>query len=459
LNPLHISYAQEARQYSCLVALVAGCHLTFLTALEQGRLRHQATYFFLAVLAVMTHYFGAIALTGHAVFCGWAILRGGANTRRAAARTFFTLMLAAVVCSPWLVVVRHQAHQPWRHLEPVSLESISNSFLTSSGVFTPWDGGLVVGSLFAGLLVWSLWSSRGGGLPMNGTQAMEPLPVSLRVLGPVVAMVAAIAAWVFVPSVVLPLANKLLGNHGYEQSRVEAEVDVIRQLGLLAPVGLLAASLAITAWPALDRRLFGATATSPSSLPVSVFVGSLIVTPFAALAATGLLNIPIVQTRNMIVLLPGLALGIGVGVAALVRTPAGRLLTIVMVGLYIAAVAHYRPIARPFGGDGIDTGSATPNWRAPAAWLAQSDSPRLPLVTALEPLSDPVKWYMKQHTPTRLTPEADGSVALPDDFYYLYIADDEHSNGLRQRLRATGVGLTVMWQEGRFTIYRAKLAR
>lgn len=453
INPLHVAWAQEARPYSLLVSLVAASHLAFLAAFTRGRWWDHAAYFGLAVVTAMTHYFGSVALATHAAVCLWH-LRCGGGGRRSAARALLTLLLAAVVCCFWLVVVRHQLQTPWRHLSPVTPFALAQATAKAVGVYSPtWGAGTLCGLLLLAVVAVGL---RPGGrsLPVSAPPRVGPFPrwVGAAAIG--AALVGFAVSWFLVPSRLLPLVWNVQ-QAGYASEFIANQLEIIFRVVLLAWVGLGVAGAIVLVWPVLDRRL-GDHQAVPPPLAARGLVVSFVFVPLLFLALLVPLELRVLMAHNLIVLLPGWAAALGVGAAALVRSRAGAAALVAALLVYAVVTTTYKPLAQRLGrAPVVNVGLSARDYRPAASWLDRAETPRLPLVTVREPVTDQVEWYMKAHTPIRILPERLGPAALPARFRYLFLVNDEKSELFRELLQARGVALTEEWRGGSFIVYVA----
>jgi len=456
LNPLHVAYAQEARHYAMLAFLVTAAHLSFVRCLQFGRRLDHAVYLILCLLAALTHYFAVLALTAHVAVCAWLLARGGAAGCRAAVRLLLTLALPAVLCLPWVLVVRFQAGQPWQHLAGAEVGSLTRCLLDVAAVRTEWDAGLCGGVAVVLLIVGTLWYTRRDRLPIAAADGSPPLPRRLGAVAVVVGLCGAAVAYHEAPGRLLPVVRATLASHGYEGSVIEQEVQVLFRLLIAAPAALVAAGLLLLAWPVLLRLASRALESSPARpLPVSILCGALLGTPVLATWAVGFLGIPFLQTRNLIILVPPLAVTLGLGLAALCASRGGRLVAAAAAVLLLCTAAQYRPTAAPLGRDGYPLGMHTYDWRGLDASLGDTQE-SLPLLTTRTSATDPILYYSGARAPRRLDPATEWP-PLPDEFFLAHIDRDAACAAVLARLTESGATCKPRLRDGELVLLAVKM--
>jgi len=106
--PIHLLYAQEARQYAFWSVLVAASSAALLRALRRGGSSDWALYAGLVAVGLYTHLLMAVTIAIHALYGLWrehrhpTALRGFALRFAAAAGTALLLFL------PWIIVMLHR---------------------------------------------------------------------------------------------------------------------------------------------------------------------------------------------------------------------------------------------------------------------------------------------------------------------------------------------------------------
>ena len=97
LSPFLIRYAQEARMYGLIFAIVIGATLTLDIALKSKKKSAWACYAILIALGMWTHYFAALAWIAHLVYIGVYMYKQGLDKN-----VFWTYPLAVGCFLPWL---------------------------------------------------------------------------------------------------------------------------------------------------------------------------------------------------------------------------------------------------------------------------------------------------------------------------------------------------------------------
>ena len=102
LSPLHLVYAQEARQYSLLTVLILLSGAALLRAFRKNTIPAWITYSVLIILGLYTHLFFAFVIGGHIIF----ILRKEILQHENYLRRFLLSLFCASFCFlPWLFVL------------------------------------------------------------------------------------------------------------------------------------------------------------------------------------------------------------------------------------------------------------------------------------------------------------------------------------------------------------------
>jgi uncharacterized membrane protein len=145
-SPFQLFYAQEAREYALWVLLTLVSSLALLHALRRpGERRRWAVYAVALVLGLYTFVLTLFVVAAHAVVVG--ATAGRSRVRQVAAPFAACVAIAAVLFSPWLVVIyRHRAAisatNSWTK-DPISPAALLQSWLGSLGldfVATRWTG-------------------------------------------------------------------------------------------------------------------------------------------------------------------------------------------------------------------------------------------------------------------------------------------------------------------------------
>ncbi|MCU0834864.1 MAG: glycosyltransferase family 39 protein [Chromatiaceae bacterium] len=131
ISPLHLLYAQEARQYALWTVLVAAASAAFLRALRRGGRADWALYAVLAALGLWSHALTVLAVAAHGAY---GVLTAGG---RAALSRFLrawgaALGLAVLLFAPWLWVMVAGAEEVQRFTgwmqRPISAERIAEAW-------------------------------------------------------------------------------------------------------------------------------------------------------------------------------------------------------------------------------------------------------------------------------------------------------------------------------------------
>jgi 4-amino-4-deoxy-L-arabinose transferase-like glycosyltransferase len=458
LNPLHVAYSREARHYAMLVVLLLGAHLFFLRALERGRGTDRAGYFAFALLAIFTHYFAVPALAAHAVLAGWIAVRGEPAARRAALQALLTLALAAVPFVAWVPIILHQSKVRWGHLREGTFVNMGLCLQEMAGVGAgPLLLVTVATAVLLLLVAAGLWGSRGHGLTLDCADDRPPLP---RWAGPLVIagglLTAALLFWL-TPIAVLPSAGSILETYGYDQDVIADELAKLYRLLVTFPCCVAAVGVLLVAWPrllAVLERLPRARTPSRRPLSVAAFVGACLVVPLVLVRCGGILNMPFVSGRNLLIVVGPLDLALALGLAALAASRAGRLLAAGAVGLLLAAGLQYDPLAAPLGGTGQELGIHTGPWRDLAAGLGSlPDGPR-PLLAARSADTDPVLYYLPDYHPRRIRAAADLTAHdSPARFWFVHLSSDADSARVLADLARQPGTMKPVLEVGPFVVY------
>jgi uncharacterized membrane protein len=161
-SPLHLLYAQEARQYAIWTLLTAAASAALLRALRQGRVGDWTVYGVLIALGLYTHLLFAVVLAAHGAYV-LSSLRPWDSDAKAKLRGWGTAVAGGVLTfSPWIAVLvtrfqRVQEVTAWME-RPVPLERLVEAWGTNL-VRLFADFPLSNSFMLLGLipLVWVLW--------------------------------------------------------------------------------------------------------------------------------------------------------------------------------------------------------------------------------------------------------------------------------------------------------------
>ncbi|MEJ2403704.1 MAG: glycosyltransferase family 39 protein [Candidatus Thiodiazotropha sp.] len=127
--PLHLLYAQEARQYALWSVLIAASSAALLRALRRDSVANWSLYALLLTLALYTHLLSALLLVVHLVYVGWQGFRENNLQRETAKHLGYAVAAALVLFLPWLLVIidGYTAMQHFTHWmsQTVSLDRLA----------------------------------------------------------------------------------------------------------------------------------------------------------------------------------------------------------------------------------------------------------------------------------------------------------------------------------------------
>jgi uncharacterized membrane protein len=162
VSPMHLLYAQEARQYALWTVLAAAASAALLTALRRGRRRDWALYALLAALGLYTHLLFALVLAAHAVYLLPSLRRSGAWSLAPARDWCLSVAAAALLFSPWVLVALTRADRirevtAWMQLPVTDARLLEAWGLNLVRVFAdlPAAGQLLLLGLIP--LAWLVW--------------------------------------------------------------------------------------------------------------------------------------------------------------------------------------------------------------------------------------------------------------------------------------------------------------
>lgn len=435
VNPLHVTYSAEARQYALLTALLAASHWLFVLALQRGTRGLVLAYYLVAAWAALTHYFAVPVLLGHAAFAGWCLLKGGAR-RAAASRLFLAVGLAGLPYFAWLPVMKFQSRGKWDHLTPLTPGSLTDSLAELFGV-GGWGSaiGLALSVGVVALVAFGVFATCSVRVSVTAP-AKRLVPPGLGWVVLVVGVMGAAAFAVGFPKFIEPTARQTLSGYGYDAAVVDEEVGLLKQTGLLGAGCVALAGVALLAWRRFEAR-WNSQATGETSLSAGALLAVLLLVPVGVIALGGLTGIPFHQTRNLLVLLPAACVAIGLGLERLCRTWPG---TVVAVGVLLGATfaaGQYHAVSRVVGCDGPQLGIETIDWRGVKAWLAEQPAGDQRVVLVQRPATDPGLYYLAAFNPRRV--EADAIPAdVPRRVRFVHLVGNTFSSRALERLAELG---------------------
>jgi 4-amino-4-deoxy-L-arabinose transferase-like glycosyltransferase len=158
VNPMHVWYSQEIRQYMLLTVLMTESMSAFWSCL-QGKQRW-LSYGLFTVLSFYTHYFTVFIVTAHALLAVvWTFWQG----QKTILRTWFLTILGVGLCFlPWLPTAINQFlyhTMPWiGEPEAGEVRDIPERLLLGSGILILPDWLRWLGlAAFVGLITWLFW--------------------------------------------------------------------------------------------------------------------------------------------------------------------------------------------------------------------------------------------------------------------------------------------------------------
>ncbi|MEO1146223.1 MAG: glycosyltransferase family 39 protein [Cyanobacteria bacterium J06638_22] len=128
ISPLHIIYAQEARQYSLLITLTLVACFAFLHALRLSSPLRWAFYSLSAVLGLYAHPFFCFVLLAHGVYLFGleGSLRQPLKLTRSLLAFLVAIAMSLLAFLPWIVIIftRVERISPWRGNTDLSLPQL-----------------------------------------------------------------------------------------------------------------------------------------------------------------------------------------------------------------------------------------------------------------------------------------------------------------------------------------------
>lgn len=128
ISPLHIIYAQEARQYSLLITLTLVACFAFLHALRLSSSLRWALYSLSAVLGLYSHPFFCFVLLAHGIYLFGleGSLAQPLKLTRSLISFFVAIAMSLLAFLPWVVIIfsRVERISPWRGNTDLSLPQL-----------------------------------------------------------------------------------------------------------------------------------------------------------------------------------------------------------------------------------------------------------------------------------------------------------------------------------------------
>jgi 4-amino-4-deoxy-L-arabinose transferase-like glycosyltransferase len=404
VNPLHITYSGEARQYALVTALLAVAHVLFVVGLRRESRGVVLAYYLVAAWAALTHYFAVPVLLGHAAAAMWLARRQA--TRRPALRLLLAVGLAGLPYLAWLPVIRFQTRMKWDHLAPLTPTGFVDSFADLFGLGGWGSGiGLVLSLAALALAAFGVWAAWRVKVPVaEPTRRLVPVWLAWAVLA---AGVLGGAAWVVgFPRFIEPTARTTLASYGYDAAIVDEEVALLKQTGLLGMGCVALAGAILLVWrrvEALDTQ--AGRLCHQESVSAGELLAIFLLVPVVVVALMGLTGIPFHQTRNLLVMLPAVVVAAGFGLDRLCRSMVGVVGAIAVVAGVVFAAGQYHAVGRVVGCDGPRLGIETIDWRGVKAWLGKHPPGDRAIVLVNRPATDPGLYYLAAFKPVRIPAE------------------------------------------------------
>jgi hypothetical protein len=439
INPLHITYSAEARQYALVTALLGIAHVLFVVSLRSSSRGWVLAYYLVAAWSALTHYFAVPVLLGHAAAATWFMRKAGPK-RLSAGRLLLAVGLAGLPYLAWLSVIRFQTRMKWDHLTALSPESFANSLaeLFGLGGFGSASGlGLSIIALgLAAFGVFAAWSLRW----TVATPGSKLVPSWLAWLVLAAGLLGGGCFAFAFPRLIEPTARETLSGYGYDLATVDEEIRLLSQTGLLGAGCVALAGIVLLVWRKLEVRLLDAGVREAGNPPTpqesQVSTGELLaiflLVPVGVIALAGFTGIPFHQTRNLLVMLPAVCLAWGFGLERLSQSTIGAVAAVVVVVAMSFAAAQYHAVGRIVGYGGPRLGIDTIDWRAVRSALTEFQANRQ-VVLVHRPATDPGLYYLAAFKPMRISP--DGLPPdLPAHVIFVHLVGNTFSERARDKL-------------------------
>jgi uncharacterized membrane protein len=135
ISPLHIIYAQEARQYSLLITLTLVACFAFLHALRLSSPLRWAVYSLSVVLGLYAHPFFCFVLLAHGVYLFGleGSVRQPLKLTRSLRSFFVAIAMGLLAFLPWVVIIftRVERISPWRGNTDLSLPQLVSRWMVN----------------------------------------------------------------------------------------------------------------------------------------------------------------------------------------------------------------------------------------------------------------------------------------------------------------------------------------
>jgi hypothetical protein len=424
-------------------------------------------YYLVAAWAALTHYFAVPVLLGHGAAALWLVRKPGPN-RLPALRLLLAVGLAGLPYLAWLPVMRFQSRNKWDHLAPLTPGSLADSLADLFGLGGWGSGvGLALSLVVLGVAVFGVWAARAVRLPgVTPGGRLVTARFGWVLIG--AGLLTAVAFAVAFPRLIEPTARQTLSGYGYDAAIVDEEVALLRQTGLLAAGCVALAGGIVFAWRRIEDRLSAAGRDegvggqqSNDSLAATARAGELLafflVVPVLVIALGGLTGIPFHQTRNLLVMLPGVCVAWGFALDRLMLTRPGSVVAVALVAGMTFAAGQYHAAGRIVGRDGPRLGMDTINWRDVRTWLTTNAPDGRSVVLVNRPPTDPGLHYLAAFKPTRMPPDA-VPPDLPPRIVFIHLVGNTFSERAKDRLTDARGPFTKVAQGSGWEIYATRPA-
>jgi hypothetical protein len=175
------------------------------------------------------------------------------------------------------------------------------------------------------------------------------------------------------------------------------------------------------------------------------------------IALGGLTGIPFHQTRNLLVMLPGVCVAWGFALDRLMLTRPGSVVAVALVAGMTFAAGQYHAAGRIVGRDGPRLGMDTINWRDVRTWLTTNAPDGRSVVLVNRPPTDPGLHYLAAFKPTRMPPDA-VPPDLPPRIVFIHLVGNTFSERAKDRLTDARGPFTKVAQGSGWEIYATRPA-
>jgi hypothetical protein len=227
----------------------------------------------------------------------------------------------------------------------------------------------------------------------------------------------------------------------------------------LFPATIALQGICLIFWPSLIALLERLPRISSGwSLSSGLFVAGLIVIPILFVRVVALMGVPFVSARNLLILAPPLAIGAGMGIAALVRTRQGLVIAAASLLCLVLAAWQYETIASPFGGQGYELGLHTGPWRKLAEELRTTVGAGKEVVSINLPVTDPALYYLPDFKHRRIVNITElPSEVIASPFIFLHLQKNYGSTQLLETFRKLEAAIRTLVEADDLFVYEVDL--